>query len=205
MNFLIAENKSKNRNGNVRAALLAGLAALLVGITGCGEPGAPGLGVLRVNDGAEASIEFLGSAPMGNFCDFSGVSFYVPIVVFQDNANLGDVGFGDQDLGEVFDPPPSTTVIVDSDVVLTGVDSNFRIWASNNPSAPFFSDTSLIVDTSTGFGVINTGDNGVAYVIIEVLSGLVSADNDAIADVTFSPPISGAGFQVEFTFTCDEI
>lgn len=201
----------QNKNHWMRAAkrLSALLVALVTfALTGCGEPAAPGLGLVTVNGGADAEIEFTGISS-GGVCNFVGSTIFVQLIVTKQDADLGNVQFGADTILDLT-PLPNVEPVTNALVTILGIDSVFLVQHSTNANAQFFSDPTLVLPTPNGIASVRTGSDGVSYLAVSIDPGGgaafasfpegVTVTNDV--EVVPSSP-AGEGMRIIMTFTCD--
>ena len=200
----------QNKNHWMRAAKR--LSALLVatvaiGFTGCGEPGAPGLGTVSVNGGEDVEVTFT-YANSGGTCDITDAHWVVPIVVLKDDADLGGVEFGADtvlDLG----PLPVVEPVTDALVTVSTSGNDITVLHSATASTNIFTNSALALPTDSGPAYARTGSDGISYlgIIIDVVDGAALVSVPMATTITrqvsidpASPP--GIGIDVNLTFEC---
>ncbi|MEW6776605.1 MAG: hypothetical protein AB1405_09955 [Bdellovibrionota bacterium] len=141
------------------------------------------LGEARVNDGGGYEIELQDIAPPGGSCDFSGPVAVLTIQVFGSNG---------------------VPFLTSQDVAVIGVDSVFILEHSNDPDADFYSGPELILDTSTGITVINTGSEGTSYVGISLAEGTeIDTGTQSSLAISYISVRGGDGYEANVTLICD--
>ena len=196
------------------SALLAVLA--VVTLTGCGEPGAPGLGSVVVNGGADIEVPIDGVTPMGFTCDMTLVRKLVPIIITKEDADLGNIEFGADTILDLQEQAPNVEPVTNALVTIGDIRDDLVIQHSTQSNAPFFTDPSLVLGTATGIATVRTGDDGVSYMYISIdaLNGTDGIDVDFSSvppGVSFSRSVSltpaspsGSGIVVTLNFSCAE-
>ncbi|MCB0218057.1 MAG: hypothetical protein KDH09_00060 [Chrysiogenetes bacterium] len=189
---------------------------MAISLASCGEPAAPGLGSVSINNGETIEYEFT-STPTGGgtTCNMVGAALYIQLIVSKEDADLGQIEFGSDTVLDNFGGAPNVEPVTNALVTIFGIDSDLVVQHSTSSLANFFIDPGLVLGTQTGSALVRTGDDGVSYLVISVdpINGTDAFGVDfsavptgssftrQVAVVPSSP--SGEGMEVIMTFSCN--
>ena len=187
------------------AKRFSALIVALIGVTlaGCGEPGLPGLGEVTVSGGADQ--EFARVRVSAGVCDFSLLPYFVRLFVTKEDADLGQNIFGSDTLLDIQDGPANTELLTNADIVISQVSPAFEIFHSTVPTSTAFDNPANFVDTTNGIAQVNTGSDGVSFLMIRTVPGFgVGAGFTGEYTIYIQPILGNTGIQVDLSFDCQE-